>query len=157
MSENMQMFLIGAAGLLVLIYGTVNWVWKGTSRAQRFREKAKQQGCVAQGFAVESKSRSGNEKAGGDDVYPIMTTKYRYRVLGKDYYIYRSKRLTPGSGANPPQINVYYKKNKPKKAISDGSCSVGKQQGHGCLLTIVATFAVMGILTRLFVALFGTL
>lgn len=52
MSEELEGFIILASGIVVFIYGLLNWIIHGKTRAQKFIEKAQKDGCEAEAVCV---------------------------------------------------------------------------------------------------------
>lgn len=150
--ENLVQLLSAAVGLFVGVYGIVFWIVKGTSRKQKFIQRARKQGNVTTGYFKGHKFRGGSTSERlnptlGDDQY---TVTYTYRVNNKDYekvLIFTSASI---DFKIPKEIRVYYDSENPEKAVCPEEASQNAQRRHGCFMTILATFVAINIAFRFF-------
>lgn len=145
MSEELEGFIILASGIVVFIYGLLNWIINGKTRAQKFIEKAQKNGCKAEAVCVKTKDL---HKSTNRDIYRIVKKKYEYMVNGQKYYI--TLKFESGVMKNPPYyITVYYDKRRPKKAVYAYEGSRERQVQTGCGYTALATFCTMFLVAKI--------
>ena len=150
MSEPAQGGVIVICGLIVFIYGILRWVIWGKSRAQRFIEKAKRNGCKASGTLVKTKSVRESTNYEGT---LIEKNVYEYVVGGRKYDMVLSFESSV-TKTPPNYITVYYDPKNPKKAVYAGKGSRSKQVESGCGFTALATFCTMFLVAKLLAHIF---
>lgn len=145
MSEELEGFIILASGIVVFIYGLLNWIIHGKTRVQKFIEKAQKDGCEAEAVCVKTKDLYESPHR---DIYRIVKNKYEYMVNGQKYYI--TLKFESGVMKNPPYyITVYYDKRRPKKAVYAYEGSRERQVQTGCGYTALAVFCTMFLVAKI--------
>lgn len=154
--ENVVLLCEGLVGLTVFVFCLVFKVIIGKSPKQKFAEKAKAQGRVTTAYYKNSKVRRGDwnerENSLGDDVYTVW---YTYIVNGTEYQkklIFSTSLISPNY---PAQITIYYDLKNPQKCVTGGEITQNAQQGRGCLITVVATLAAMGLTANILNRILG--
>lgn len=151
MSEDTALIISGLVDLAVFLYCFIFVLLKGKSKNQKIVEKRKAQGCVTTGRFKSQKVDYGDpSKRGtplGTDYYKIT---YSYFVNGVEY----ETTLRFEGDNNPGCVTVYYDPANPQNCITGNEATKNAQQGHGCLITIIATLVAIGITSNLLVRLF---
>lgn len=149
MSEEMLSLMALCVSIPVAV-GYYKKVVGGNSKHDRFIQKAKRNRCVTTGVCVHTEYWPGDPEAKSlEDRSGAIEAKYQYQVDGVDYY----KRLLfrdPGS-INihyPSSIELYYDKNKPKKAVSPVEFSAQTRKQSGCFGAVLIWFLLMLILVN---------
>lgn len=143
--------VVCGVGLLVFIYGLVFWVLKGTSKKQKFIQKAREKGNVVTGYYKDRKVHFGisSETKNSTLKDDMIIVTYTYRVRNQDYEKSLSFEGNAAWFEEPKEIEIYYDSENPRKTVCPLEASKNSQQGHGCLMTIIATFLSMKIVLEL--------
>lgn len=156
MSEDAAIMIAMIIGIAVFAYNFVFTFLRGTSKNQRFIEKAKELGNYTEGKHVKTKIYSGDLTSDNlqqrSDVYEVT---YEYVVYGKVF----QKTMcfqNPGvvGGDYPYEVIIYYDSRNPKKAVCPQEATRAEQQKNGCLITIAVTILSILIIYRLLIRLF---
>lgn len=149
MSENLKAVIAVGAGTIVLIICYIRLIFKGRSKSykERFIERAKAEGNVAEATLVDTKLRLGNDES-NNSYYKndLMKATYQYTVRGKTYKK-KLKFQSPGmvSVKYPYSVKVYYNEKNPAKGVC-----LEEAGSSGCattmLLTVLTIIAVYGLL-----------
>lgn len=145
MSEELEGFIILVSGIVVFIYGLLNWIINGKTRAQKFIEKAQKNGCKVQAELVDSWYLY--ESTHNDCNY-IEKAKYEYRVAGKTYC--KTYKFECGvTRSIPNNITLYYSKHNHKKVVPSWKNTKQAQVRTGCGFTALAVFCTMFLVAKI--------
>lgn len=151
MSQDMILLISLLAGIVVCAFELRFLVFKGRSRNQRVVEKRKAKGCVTIGKMKDFKAVYGNGEDKGKEIgKDLYYVTYTYMVQGKTY----KRTLCFESNDFPVEVTIYYDPNNPKKSLAANEATRAEQIQHGCLITVVSTILVIGIVGNLLMKLF---
>lgn len=150
MTEDMILLLGGLTGVVVFLYCLIFICIKGKSKNQKLAEKWKLQGCVTVGTLIDSKfTHHGNTDLEGALREDSFKVRYGYEVNGKKHTI--TLHFTKNY---PTTVQVYYDPRNPERSIASSEITESKRVGHGCLITLIATFGAMAIVFNILERLF---
>lgn len=156
MSDSMAMNVALIVGLIVFVYNFVFVFLKGTSKKQKFIEKAKKQGNYTTGRQCKVKVYKGDITSNDENIRSdTFEVTYEYTVGGK---IYKKKLCfnNPGVvGSNHPyEVTLYYDEKNPGKAVCPQEASRLAQRQSGCFTTLVVTVITIELIYQVLKRLF---
>ena len=151
MTEDTVYLISGLIGFGVFLYCFIFVYLKGKTKKQKKAEKWKEQGCVVEGKLIDAKiTYHGDSDCEGALRDSSFKANYEYEVNGKKY-----KVTLCFERDYPICIRVFYDPQNPSKCITANEITESERMGHGCLITIIATFLSIGVCANILSKLFG--